>query len=149
MHSGLGLRLRSNLKTPERCEPSIPKILLHRGCALNVLGVDDDYSFEALLRHEPSDFLPRPLEDRIISMHPMQVMIEEGNLELLLAQSPKCSFRVLGEDRMWHTLPKPRDAILRVLDDENRPVRPYMKLLACAFGWRGSIPVSSHSNLGA
>ena len=55
-------------------------------------------------------------------MHPVEVMIEEYHLEILLFQSSKCSLGVLCEDRLWHPFPEPRNAVFCVLHNENRPV---------------------------
>jgi hypothetical protein len=91
--------------------------------------VDDHDSLEALLRYEPSDFLSGSLEDGIVCVHPMQVMVKEDHLELLLVQRSKCRLGVLCKDRLGHPLPEPRNAIFRVLYNKNRPVSGDMESL--------------------
>jgi hypothetical protein len=129
---GSVVRLRSNVKTPKRCEPSIRKVLLHRRRTLYVLRVDDHDALKAVLCYKPGNFLSGSLEDGVVSVHPVQVVVKEDYLEILLFQSSEGRLCILGKDRIGHPLPEPRNAIFRVLDDENRPVRWDMELLAHA-----------------
>jgi hypothetical protein len=82
------------------------------------------------LRHKSSNFLTRSLKAGIIGVHPMQVVIKKNHLKLVLAQCLERCVSILGKDRRGQALPKPRDAIFRVLNNENGPVCRYVKLLA-------------------
>ena len=48
-------------------------------------GVDDYDALEASLRHEPGNLFPGSLEDGVVGVHPVQVVIEERDSEVLLA----------------------------------------------------------------
>jgi hypothetical protein len=91
---------RNDLESAEWGEPRFRQILLHDSRAFFVPGVDDHYPLESVLCHKPGDLLPGALEDRIVGVHPVQIVIEECDLEVILAQGLKCGLSVLGKERI-------------------------------------------------
>jgi hypothetical protein len=96
-----------NFKTSEWSEPRACEILLHCRRSLFVTGVDDDDAFEALLREKSCNFLPGSPEDGVIGMHPMQIVVEKDDLEVIVVQCLESRLCVLGEDRIGQPLSKP------------------------------------------
>lgn len=101
------MHTRDNLEAPEWCEPCVREILFHRVRALNVPGMDNHDPLEFLFGYKSGDLLAGAFEDRVVRMHPVQVVIQKDDFELLPVKGLECQFGVLGEYCLWQALAEP------------------------------------------
>ena len=121
--------LRSNIKAPKRCEPSIRKVLFHCRPPSSCLEWMITIPWKPFFATNRATSFPVPLKMELSECIQCRSWSRKITLKSCWSNARKCRLGVLCKDRLGHPLPEPRNAIFRVLYNKNRPVSGDMESL--------------------
>ena len=108
-----------DIKVPELANLSLRQNLRHYFCLFGA-GVDHHEAIECMNRKVTSDFFAvamLPIGES--SIHPVQVVIQKGNLKSVTGDEIDRGCARLSKLDIVKALPEPRDAIYAIVEDEH------------------------------